>query len=272
MSFQSSIYISFTFLHLSPIVISNPAIFLIFSVCLLSLCTAMPFSRSFLSEDQLLCSICLDVFDNPVSTPCGHSFCMTCIGHYWDSVKHYQCPLCKQTFKRKPDLHINRTLREITEQFKRMKENPGASGGHGAGRDAEEGVRNHDSVDGTVRPGQLPDFILEDMKQRLTRHRAHSNSLTSHNETRSEQTVTQNTERTSGTQPSGFTRQLSLRRYTLSGAADAMKVPLCPKHHGNLELFCRSDLEFICVECGQTEHQSHDITCAEKEWQSHKVG
>ncbi len=180
MSFQSSIYISFTFLHLSPIVISNPAIFLIFSVCLLSLCTAMPFSRSFLSEDQLLCSICLDVFDNPVSTPCGHSFCMTCIGHYWDSVKHYQCPLCKQTFKRKPDLHINRTLREITEQFKRMKENPGPLEGTGAGRDAEEGVRNHDSVDGTVRPGQLPDFILEDMKQRLTRHRAHSNSLTSH--------------------------------------------------------------------------------------------
>uniref|UniRef100_A0A672K2T7 Bloodthirsty-related gene family, member 1 n=1 Tax=Sinocyclocheilus grahami TaxID=75366 RepID=A0A672K2T7_SINGR len=160
----------------------------------------MPFSRNFLSEEQLLCSICLDVFDNPVSTPCGHSFCMTCIGHYWDSVKHCQCPLCKQTFKRKPDLHINRTLREIIEQFKRMKENPGASGGDRAGREAEEGVRKQDSVDGTVRP-----------------------------------------------------------------------VPLCPKHHRNLELFCRSDLECVCVECGQTEHQSHDITCAEKEWQSHKT-
>lgn len=232
----------------------------------------MPFSRSFLSEEQLLCSICLDVFDNPVSTPCGHSFCMTCIGHYWDSVKHCQCPLCKQTFKRKPDLHINRTLREITEQFKRMKENPGASGGHGAGRDAEEGVRKHDSVNGTVRSGQLPDYLLEEMKRRLTGHRAHSNSLASHNETGSEQTVTPNTESTSDTQPPGFARQVSLRRYTLSGAADAMKVPLCPKHHRNLELFCRSDLECICVECGQTEHQSHDISCAEKEWQSHKVG
>ncbi|XP_016405239.1 E3 ubiquitin-protein ligase TRIM58-like [Sinocyclocheilus rhinocerous] len=231
----------------------------------------MPFSRSFLSEEQLLCSICLDVFNNPVSTPCGHSFCMTCIGHYWDSVKHCQCPLCKQTFKRKPDLHINRTLREIIEQFKHMKENLGASGGDGAGREAEEGVRKQDSVDGTVRPGQLPGYLLEEMKQRLTRHRAYSISLASHNETGSELPVTPNTESTCDTQPPGFARQVSLRRYTLSGAADAMKVPLCPKHHRNLELFCRSDLECVCVECGQTEHQSHDITCAEKEWQSHKM-
>lgn len=225
----------------------------------------MPLSRSFLSEEQLLCSICLDVFDNPVSTPCGHSFCMTCISHYWDAVKHCQCPLCKQTFKRKPDLHINRTLREITEQFKRMKENPGASGGEGTGRDSEQGVKQ-DSMD-----GKLPGYLMDEMKRRLTRHRAHSNSVASQHESGSEQTVTPNTDSTSDTQLPVFCRQLSQRRYTLSGAADAMKVPLCPKHHRNLELFCRSDLECICVECGQTEHQSHDITCAEKEWQSHKV-
>uniref|UniRef100_A0A8C1QXB3 E3 ubiquitin-protein ligase TRIM39-like n=1 Tax=Cyprinus carpio TaxID=7962 RepID=A0A8C1QXB3_CYPCA len=219
----------------------------------------MPFSRSFLSEEQLLCSICLDVFDNPVSTPCGHNFCVTCIGHYWDSVKHCQCPLCKQTFKRKPDLHINRTLREITEQFKHMKGNLGTSGGDEADRDAEKGGTTQEPVGSTLRPGQLPGYLLEEMKQRLTRHRAHSNTLASQNET------------TSDTQPPDFARQVSLRRYTLSGAADTMKVPLCPKHHRNLELFCQSDLECICVECGQTEHQSHDITCAEKEWQSHKM-
>ncbi|XP_052458485.1 E3 ubiquitin-protein ligase TRIM39 isoform X1 [Carassius gibelio] len=231
----------------------------------------MPFSRSFLSEEQLLCSICLDVFDNPVSTPCGHNFCMTCIGHYWDSVKHCQCPLCKQTFKRKPDLQINRTLREITEQFKRMKGNPGTSGRNEADREAEEGEKTQETVGSTLRPAQLPGNLLEEMKQRLTRHRAHSNSLASQNESWSEQIVTPNTDSTSDTQPPGFARQVSLRRYTLSGAADAMKVPLCPKHHRNLELFCRSDSECVCVECGQTEHQSHDITCAEKEWQSHKM-
>ncbi|KAJ8271193.1 hypothetical protein COCON_G00100520, partial [Conger conger] len=89
---------------------------------------AMALARNFLSEEQFLCSICLDVFSNPVSTPCGHSFCKACIGGYWDGQsKAWQCPLCKESFRKRPELHINRTLREITEQFKRMS-GGGASG------------------------------------------------------------------------------------------------------------------------------------------------
>uniref|UniRef100_A0A3Q3E2N7 Bloodthirsty-related gene family, member 1 n=1 Tax=Hippocampus comes TaxID=109280 RepID=A0A3Q3E2N7_HIPCM len=73
-----------------------------------------------LSSDQFQCSICLDIFNNPSSTPCGHSFCVTCINQYWDGAKVCQCPLCKRTFQKRPDLQINRTLREITEQFRSM--------------------------------------------------------------------------------------------------------------------------------------------------------
>ncbi len=38
-----------------------------------------------------MCSICLDVFTNPSSTPCGHSFCMACISKYWDGSKVCRC-------------------------------------------------------------------------------------------------------------------------------------------------------------------------------------
>uniref|UniRef100_A0A3B3ZFC2 Uncharacterized protein n=1 Tax=Periophthalmus magnuspinnatus TaxID=409849 RepID=A0A3B3ZFC2_9GOBI len=64
-----------------------------------------------LSEDQLLCSICLEVFTDPVSTSCGHSFCKTCIYHHWDHSEQYQCPVCKEDFSSKPQLRAVNTPR-----------------------------------------------------------------------------------------------------------------------------------------------------------------
>uniref|UniRef100_W5K8H0 Bloodthirsty-related gene family, member 2 n=1 Tax=Astyanax mexicanus TaxID=7994 RepID=W5K8H0_ASTMX len=66
-----------------------------------------------LSEDQFQCSICLDVFTDPVSTPCGHNFCITCLSQYWNSTQHFHCPLCKEEFTKRPELKINTTLREV---------------------------------------------------------------------------------------------------------------------------------------------------------------
>uniref|UniRef100_A0A3B1J2M1 RING-type domain-containing protein n=1 Tax=Astyanax mexicanus TaxID=7994 RepID=A0A3B1J2M1_ASTMX len=42
------------------------------------------------------CSICLDVFTDPVTTPCGHNFCMVCLREFWNSSSHCQCPVCKE--------------------------------------------------------------------------------------------------------------------------------------------------------------------------------
>ncbi|XP_038854334.1 E3 ubiquitin-protein ligase TRIM39-like [Salvelinus namaycush] len=81
----------------------------------------MSTSSNVLSEEQFLCSICLDVFTEPVSIPCGHNFCKACIREYWSSTTLCQCPLCKDTFNRRPDLKTNTTLREVADHFKRMK-------------------------------------------------------------------------------------------------------------------------------------------------------
>uniref|UniRef100_A0A3Q1FD41 E3 ubiquitin-protein ligase TRIM39-like n=1 Tax=Acanthochromis polyacanthus TaxID=80966 RepID=A0A3Q1FD41_9TELE len=75
-----------------------------------------------LSEEQVHCSICLDVFTNPVSIPCGHNFCQSCILGYWKTSPLYQCPMCKKSFYKRPDISVNTVLREIAEQFKEIRE------------------------------------------------------------------------------------------------------------------------------------------------------
>lgn len=74
---------------------------------------------SLMSEEQFLCCICLDIFTNPVSIPCGHNFCLTCIKSYWDTREHFECPLCKESFRRRPELRINHVFKDITEHFQR---------------------------------------------------------------------------------------------------------------------------------------------------------
>uniref|UniRef100_A0AAY4A378 E3 ubiquitin-protein ligase TRIM39-like n=1 Tax=Denticeps clupeoides TaxID=299321 RepID=A0AAY4A378_9TELE len=71
---------------------------------------------SFLSEAQLRCSICLDVFTDPVSTPCGHNFCMGCIKEYWDNCSQTQCPVCKEIYSKRPELPINCLVSELADQ------------------------------------------------------------------------------------------------------------------------------------------------------------
>ncbi|XP_073715993.1 E3 ubiquitin-protein ligase TRIM39-like [Misgurnus anguillicaudatus] len=75
-------------------------------------------SSSVSLSEELQCCICLDVFSDPVSTPCGHNFCRICLKQCWDNSQIYSCPYCKETFSKRPELKINTTLREVTLIFK----------------------------------------------------------------------------------------------------------------------------------------------------------
>ncbi|XP_007564534.1 E3 ubiquitin-protein ligase TRIM39-like [Poecilia formosa] len=76
---------------------------------------------SILYEEQVLCSICLGEFKEPVSTPCGHNFCKGCITQYWNSQDNAQCPLCKRRLGNKPELKVNTEFRDVVEHFNRMR-------------------------------------------------------------------------------------------------------------------------------------------------------
>ncbi|XP_062863928.1 E3 ubiquitin-protein ligase TRIM39-like [Trichomycterus rosablanca] len=79
-------------------------------------------SSSILSEDQFQCSICLDVFTDPVSTSCGHNFCRSCLTQCWNLSPQCHCPLCKEKFTKRPELKINTTLREVADHFKKKSQ------------------------------------------------------------------------------------------------------------------------------------------------------
>ncbi|XP_067301569.1 E3 ubiquitin-protein ligase TRIM39-like isoform X2 [Pseudorasbora parva] len=69
-------------------------------------------------NEELQCSICLEVFTYPVTTPCGHNFCRSCLSKCWTNTQTCFCPLCKDKFIKRPDLKINTTLREVAQHFK----------------------------------------------------------------------------------------------------------------------------------------------------------
>ncbi|KAI5610866.1 bloodthirsty-relatedprotein family, member 6, partial [Silurus asotus] len=77
-------------------------------------------SISPMTEEQFQCSVCKEVFIDPVTTPCGHSFCKNCITRSWAASQRYYCPLCNESFINKPELKINITLRDVADHFKRQ--------------------------------------------------------------------------------------------------------------------------------------------------------
>lgn len=150
------------------------------SVCVLLIAlfvfSVMALAGAFLCEDQFTCSICLEVFENPVSTPCGHSFCQRCISSYWDGGRGgsrvYLCPICKESFRKRPELHINRTLKEITEQFKHIASAGGPAeggdgGGLGRGLGKDSVSQSHLTL--TQRPGEMPESVIAEMMTRFQR-------------------------------------------------------------------------------------------------------
>ncbi|XP_049423415.1 E3 ubiquitin-protein ligase TRIM21-like [Epinephelus fuscoguttatus] len=79
------------------------------------------------SEDQFLCSICLDVFTDPVSTPCGHNFCKNCITEYWNTSNRCLCPMCNKVFITRPEMHVNTFISEMVAQFKQSTQQKASS-------------------------------------------------------------------------------------------------------------------------------------------------
>ncbi|XP_039199520.1 E3 ubiquitin/ISG15 ligase TRIM25 isoform X12 [Crotalus tigris] len=76
-------------------------------------------------EDELTCAICLCIFQTPVTTPCGHNFCLPCLEMTWmDIEENFSCPQCRASFEIRPDLKKNTVLCKVVEQFQVSQDGP----------------------------------------------------------------------------------------------------------------------------------------------------
>lgn len=68
--------------------------------------------------EELSCSVCLEPFKVPVTTPCGHNFCSLCLDETWAAQgPPYLCPQCRAVYQTRPQLHKNTVLCAVVEQF-----------------------------------------------------------------------------------------------------------------------------------------------------------
>ncbi|KAM5126142.1 LOW QUALITY PROTEIN: E3 ubiquitin/ISG15 ligase TRIM25-like [Mantella aurantiaca] len=80
---------------------------------------------------ELECSVCLNIYTDPVTLKCGHNFCRVCIDRVLDTQGGsggYSCPECREKFQDRPTLHRNITLRNIAGNFQSAEPSQEQSG------------------------------------------------------------------------------------------------------------------------------------------------
>ncbi|KAI4789069.1 hypothetical protein KUCAC02_035463 [Chaenocephalus aceratus] len=190
------------------------------------------------TEDQCLCSICLDVFTDPVSTPCGHNFCKACISQHWDRNVPSQCPNCKKVFNIKPELRVNTFISEMAAQFRQS---------------AQQKASSSSSEQHVVKPGEVPcdactGTRLKALKSCLV-------CLESYCETHLEPHLT----------------RAGLKKHQLIDPVENLEGRMCVKHNKLLELFCQTDQVCVCMLCTVLDHKTHDVVPLKEGYEGKKA-
>ncbi|XP_052613995.1 E3 ubiquitin/ISG15 ligase TRIM25-like [Peromyscus californicus insignis] len=184
-------------------------------------------------EEQVLCPICLEVFRNPVTTACGHNFCMTCLQSFWDHQaaigETYYCPQCRETFPTRPRLCKNVILGEMVACFTQAKGQTSGPLWNLAG------------------PTDVPCDFCSPQKLRSVKSCLQCMASLCEKHLRSH-----------------FEDQLFQDHQLLEPVWD-LKNRLCRKHRKLPQLYCRTEGSCVCGTCLLEEHKNHDTTPLEDE-------
>ncbi|XP_062850525.1 tripartite motif-containing protein 16-like [Trichomycterus rosablanca] len=184
------------------------------------------------TQDQFSCPVCLELLRDPVTTPCGHSFCRVCINNCWDQEDDkgtYSCPQCRQTFTSRPDVSKNTILSEVVENLKKTKLQAPQPAHCSAGPEDVE-----------------CDFCTE---RKYKAVKSCLVCLASFCETH--------------LQP--HYQSPAFKKHKLVKASRRLQDQICSQHDKLLEVYCRTDQQCICMLCTMDDHKGHDTISAAAE-------
>ncbi|XP_037397474.1 tripartite motif-containing protein 35-like isoform X2 [Pygocentrus nattereri] len=87
-------------------------------------------ARNPLSEEELSCPVCCDIFRDPVVLSCSHSVCKTCLQQFWETKGSRECPVCRRRSS-KVYPPINLALKNLCEAFLESRSQRSSAGSEG---------------------------------------------------------------------------------------------------------------------------------------------
>lgn len=213
-----------------------------------------------LPEGPLGCPICLDVLRDPVTVPCGHNFCQSCLQELRQrpgppdgggAGGAARCPLCQEPVPAALRLCKNRALCELLPLLAAAT---GASSpsSPAAASPMAPGAEEEDAA------GEEGAAVLCDVcppESRVAAERSCLVCLASF----------------CGAHLEPHRRAPAFRAHRLVAPLRRLEEGLCPRHLQPLDGFCRTEQSCVCARCRTHEHRAHDVVPLEQEREHKQV-